>query len=355
MIFKRYKLFLENQQSKEEINSICKKYGIVEKYTINDDNTIDVDDNVNLFNMGLTKLPIKFGRVSGSFNCGRNHLTSLEGSPYYVGGYFSCNDNYLTSLEGSPKYTKGFRCRDNKLKTLEEGPKTVLLDYICSNNQLVNFKGIPEDFEGDIDFYNNPVSKLLKDIPKDKMNKFIYWCNELNVIDDEGNVTEEWLEEVYYKIGINYKLYLESNKICESIKPIYEYDLEILKEILLDLDYVNIEYITINQESHLTFSAMKESIRKWERTKTFKNYVSPTPLTDKEIEQVIIVRIVSDRYFYWKDVEETINESIHYMTNNDWKYIIEPVWDGTSLGFHFSEMKYFDNQKLDSLHIKFYY
>lgn len=153
----------------------------------------------------------------------------------------------------------------------------------------------------------------------------------------------------------DYRLFLERNKIYESIKPIYKNDLEILKEILLDLDYFNIEYITFNEETYETFSAMKESIRKWERTKTFKGYVSPTSLKNKEIEQVIIARIISEKDFYWKDVEETIKESIHYMTHNDWKYIIEPVWKGTSLGFHLSEMKYFDNQRLDSLHIRFYY
>ena len=34
--------------------------------------------------------------------------------------------------------------------------------------------------------------------------EFIYWCNELNAIDDDGNVNEEWMEEVYNKIGLEY-------------------------------------------------------------------------------------------------------------------------------------------------------
>lgn len=46
------------------IESICKKYNI-KNYTINSDGTIDVYGNVILSRNYLTKLPLKFGRVSG--------------------------------------------------------------------------------------------------------------------------------------------------------------------------------------------------------------------------------------------------------------------------------------------------
>lgn len=96
MKIKDYKLFLE---SKRDIDSICQEYNI-KKYTINDDGTVDVDGDVDLFNNGLTELPFKFGKVTGYFNCGLNKLTSLVGSPKYVGGYFSCYNNKLKTLEG---------------------------------------------------------------------------------------------------------------------------------------------------------------------------------------------------------------------------------------------------------------
>jgi hypothetical protein len=47
----RYKNFIK--ESKENIDSICKKYDI-KNYTINDDGSIDVDENVYLSNRGLT-------------------------------------------------------------------------------------------------------------------------------------------------------------------------------------------------------------------------------------------------------------------------------------------------------------
>ncbi len=187
MKIKDYKLFLE---SKRDIDSICQEYNI-KKYTINDDGTVDVDGDVDLFNNGLTELPFKFGKVTGYFNCGLNKLTSLVGSPKYVGGYFSCYNN--------------------KLKTLEGGPEVVIGNYYCSNNKLINFKGIPEDYENSLkilSFANaeggNIVCKLLKNIPEDKWSKFIYWCNEFDAIDDDGTVIPERMEEVYNKLGLEY-------------------------------------------------------------------------------------------------------------------------------------------------------
>ena len=97
------------------ISSICKQYNI-KNYTINDDGTIDVDGNVDLYYMELTELPLIFNKVTGYFDCSRNKLTSLKGSPVWVGGSFSCANNKLLSLEFSPDYVdRDFWCRYNKL------------------------------------------------------------------------------------------------------------------------------------------------------------------------------------------------------------------------------------------------
>ena len=97
------------------ISLICKKYGI-EKYTINDDGSIDVNGDVNLWNKGLTELPLTFNKVSGYFDCAGNNLTTLKGSPRWVGGGFYCDNNQLTSLEFSPDYVgSAFFCGWNQL------------------------------------------------------------------------------------------------------------------------------------------------------------------------------------------------------------------------------------------------
>ena len=97
------------------IHDICKEYDI-ENYTINDDGSIDVDGDVDLWGLDLTELPLTFNKVSGYFNCYNNRLTSLKGCPRWVGGSFGCVDNQLTSLEFSPDYVGGnFYCSNNKL------------------------------------------------------------------------------------------------------------------------------------------------------------------------------------------------------------------------------------------------
>ena len=48
------------------IHDICNKYNI-ENYTINDDESIDVNDSVNLSNYSLTELPLTFNVVTGDF------------------------------------------------------------------------------------------------------------------------------------------------------------------------------------------------------------------------------------------------------------------------------------------------
>jgi hypothetical protein len=87
------------------IEEFCQKYLKNVNYTINNDGTIDVDGRVDLYDRlgNMTKLPVKFGKVFGDFDCGFNKLTTLESCPNYVGGYFSCDENKITTLKGIEK------------------------------------------------------------------------------------------------------------------------------------------------------------------------------------------------------------------------------------------------------------
>jgi hypothetical protein len=55
-------------------------------YTTQSDGTVDVNGDVNMYNMKLTEIPVKFGKVTGNFHCDNNQLISLEGAPQSVGG-----------------------------------------------------------------------------------------------------------------------------------------------------------------------------------------------------------------------------------------------------------------------------
>jgi hypothetical protein len=128
-IMKYLKSYNKLFESEKSIHDICREYEITD-YIINDDGSIDVGGNVNLFDRELTKLPLKFRNVSGDFLCHNNKLTSLEGCPLSVGGDFLCSRNKLTSLEGSPSSVGGyFWCFDNKLTSLEGSPSSVSGDF----------------------------------------------------------------------------------------------------------------------------------------------------------------------------------------------------------------------------------
>ena len=118
-----YKLIDQGRMTHDEIEDwvtpICDKYGI-QDWSINDDGLVDVDGSVNLEELELTRLPLKFGKVTDHFWCIDNYLTTLEGAPKRVGGNFSCSDNQLTTLEGAPKRVGGnFWCKNNPLTSLD--------------------------------------------------------------------------------------------------------------------------------------------------------------------------------------------------------------------------------------------
>jgi hypothetical protein len=144
----------------------CEKYLT---YTINSDNTIDVNGNVDLDNkLGkMKKLPVKFGKVSGYFWCAANKLTTLEGCPNYVGGSFYCSKNNLTSLEYCPKYVggSGFGCALNILTTLKGIEKCEIIGFFsCIDNNIPpeNYKYIlTAKIGGDISTDNDDIDKIL--------------------------------------------------------------------------------------------------------------------------------------------------------------------------------------------------
>ena len=111
--------------------------------------TVKVTGNVLLRGFGLTKIPINFTEVGGSFYCSENQLTSLEGAPRKVGRDFYCCDNQLTSLVGSPKFVgRSFDCSYNQLTDLEGAPEKVGVNFECAKNQLTSYKGKPKFIGG---------------------------------------------------------------------------------------------------------------------------------------------------------------------------------------------------------------
>ena len=156
---KYLKLYENFIQSDSEIHKLCEEYGIT-NYTINN-GLVDVDGDVDLSDKGLTKLPIKFGRISDTFQCYNNQLTSFDGAPKEVGGNFYCYNNKLTTLEGSPLKVGGnFYCINCKLTSLDGSPKYIGGDFDFGFNQLTSLKGAEETISKNIICTNNNIYKL---------------------------------------------------------------------------------------------------------------------------------------------------------------------------------------------------
>ncbi len=132
--------------SEQEIHDICEEL-FIKEYTINTDGSIDVDGNVYISNLDLSKLPLKFNIVHGSFDCSYNNLTTLDGSPKVVGGFFSVSDNNLTSLIGGPVNVKySYFCSNNELVSLDGGPIIIGGLFRCNNNPLKSIDGFNGDY-----------------------------------------------------------------------------------------------------------------------------------------------------------------------------------------------------------------
>ena len=76
-------------------------------WSVNSEGLVDVWGGFWCHDLGLEDfLGIRFGKVSGDFDCYDNQLRTLEGSPRVVGGSFYCFGNPFISLEGAPKVIK---------------------------------------------------------------------------------------------------------------------------------------------------------------------------------------------------------------------------------------------------------
>lgn len=145
---KHIKLFEEFNSSyglnEQEIEDWLLTHDIY-KYKINNDGTVDIDGDVNLFNKQINIIPIKFGLVSGNFLLTNNNLESLKGCPNIVQGNFKCISNKIKTLEGSPIEVGG--------------------NYSCSfNSELESTYGMPLEIGKDFKCFGNPKLKELDSV-----------------------------------------------------------------------------------------------------------------------------------------------------------------------------------------------
>lgn len=86
---------------------------------------IDVEGDVNFHfrpsKMEFSHIPVRFGVVSGAFDCSDSNIVSLLGCPVELGKTFDCSDcKKLESMEHLTKHLRFFRARGCPLVPEEE-------------------------------------------------------------------------------------------------------------------------------------------------------------------------------------------------------------------------------------------
>ena len=195
MIMKYLKLF--EQQTESEIAKICQQYNI-HNWSINSDGLIDVEGSVNLSFNKLTKLPLKFGRITGFFYCHENKITSLEGGPIHVGKNYECSNNRLTTLKGAPNQIfDNFYCDNNQLTTLEYCPRQIGGNFHCYSNLLTTLRFGPESVDGIVYAWGNKISDIPKEYLTEKYLEFIIKEQyDWNLYRKDGSLHLERLEQM---------------------------------------------------------------------------------------------------------------------------------------------------------------
>lgn len=147
-----------------DVNEYMKELG-VKKYHYNEKTGfVDVIGDVSLRKSYSTKkarkILVKFGKITGNFDCSFCLLLTLDGAPQSVKD-FNCSHNNLKDLLCSPQVVTGnFACNSNKGISLEGAPPKVDGNFEASNCDLYDLKGLPEHIGGDADFSSNELGSI---------------------------------------------------------------------------------------------------------------------------------------------------------------------------------------------------
>ncbi len=155
---KSYKIFESNNLS---LHKELVKFKIT-NYIINEDGSIDCNQDVSFFRKNLNEIPFKFNKVNtGYFNISRNNIKSLKNCPKYIDNLFSCCRNKLTSLEYGPEYVgTDYLCHNNKLITLKGCVDNVYGGFECNHNQLISLEFCPMDIGREFICSYNKLTEL---------------------------------------------------------------------------------------------------------------------------------------------------------------------------------------------------
>jgi hypothetical protein len=128
---------------KNQVAAQMDEYFIVHdgNYKVNDDLTVEIDGGLTS-RKSMSKLPVRFSKITRFVGLAHIGLTSLEGLPPDLPSNLVAFDNELTNLKGMPKRIGG--------------------DVDISNNPLASLEGMSEEIHGLLGLTWYPQLPLLR-------------------------------------------------------------------------------------------------------------------------------------------------------------------------------------------------
>ena len=161
----KYRPYIQEfvRAKKLDVNGDIKNIGLIkcvgeyyDLYNLPKDKKLVLNSDLDLSDMGLTELPdLSNLIVKGSFDCRKNKLSDLIGSPLQVLKEYDCSENRLTTLKGLSVGIRSLFCSCNQLTSLDYAPE-VIKDLRCDRNLLKDFSGAPRRINGSLMADLNP-------------------------------------------------------------------------------------------------------------------------------------------------------------------------------------------------------
>lgn len=180
----------------------------VYNFKINKNLVVNVFEDVDIRNCCFIteNLPVRFGKVYGSFDISSNDLITLKGCPEYVAGHFDCSSNSLKNLKYGPKFVGGeYQAHHNEITSLMYLPKKI--------NNFVNF--FMNNIE-DIDFFDYEVTDNVIDLEsysKGKDEKLLKNIGYIECVSYSDSLTYQQ-KDIYNHWKINQERELFSKELA---------------------------------------------------------------------------------------------------------------------------------------------
>lgn len=224
--------------TKKEVNEWCKRYLPNTVVYINNNLTIDVKGDLNIFANGETilELPYAFSKVEGTCYLSSLGLTTLKNAPISIEGAFDCSDNKLTTLEHGPQKVGGYYdCSDNLLTDLNLSADIGSALY-AYDNKIRHISYLSNDSFDGIDLSGN----LIDNFSSLKKLKKISWLSLQDI-----NFTQEHMMQLTE---------------LDNIDAIYCYDSHYKKESIELTSQVDIQAYFFNLKAYLEAQQLEQQI-----------------------------------------------------------------------------------------------